>query len=107
MKLPRVIPWTSHAASSGFAISLTVILFPLVDGYGSGQERLDRRQDRGHFSRSGEGAIRCDRLVDERGEGCRMARLNCVNRQRRGQHFGVLNVGGLSEIGCGAEVLDV
>src|ERR1017187_8489699 len=108
MKLERVMPWTSHAANSGLAISISVILVPFMPIVWavSGEERLDRRQHRGHVGRRGEGTLRGDRLLDERAECRRVTRLDRVNRQRGREHFRVLDLRRLTEVGGGSEVLD-
>ena len=72
----------------------------------SGQERLDRRQDRGHVSRLGEGALRGDRLFDERAERRRVARLDVWIASAAASTSGLWIVAGLAEVGRGAEVLD-
>src|SRR5579875_2446221 len=66
MKLERVTPWTSTAASSGLAESRCVMSgFPLWVRTGLGDERLHSRQNLGHAHRLGERPIGSGGLLQE------------------------------------------
>ena len=88
--------------------SLSCESFPLwkVGWRRLGDERLDGRQDLVHRHRLGERAVGGRGHLQHRVQRRRVARLDRVDRQRRGEDLLALDVPGLTEVRGRAEVLD-
>src|SRR3954453_23371688 len=92
-------------ASSGWARIWSLIWFSFRMRRSADDEGFDRLENFVRVGGFGERPVRGDRFAAQRVERRRVATLDAVDRERRGEHRGALDVGRLAEVGRGAEVL--